>query len=127
MSIPHPSREPSPGARRAQLIYTRGPDAGTGFEVEPPCVLGRDRGCDAILDDPTVSRFHAEVLLIGDRYVLADVGSLNGTYVNGRPVDRAELADGDVVWIGNFHLRFHLTSQHQSIQDTSPRDADQER
>ncbi|WP_333776757.1 FHA domain-containing protein [Saccharopolyspora oryzae] len=113
VSIPRPAREPGAHVRRPQLIYTRGPDAGTGFEVEPPCVLGRDRGCDAVLDDPTVSRFHAQLLLIGDRYVLADVGSLNGTFVNGRPVDRAELADGDAVWIGKFHLRFHLPSPDQ--------------
>ncbi|MGI8312947.1 FHA domain-containing protein [Saccharopolyspora hattusasensis] len=127
VNIRHPSREPSPCVSAAQLIYTRGPGAGTGVAVEPPCMLGRDRGCDVVLDDPTVSRFHAEVLLIGDRYVLADVGSLNGTYVNGRPVDRAELADGDTVWIGNFHLRFRVSSQHQPFHGGSPRHADRER
>lgn len=106
--IPQTAREPAPRGANPKLIYTRGPDAGVGHEVDSPCMLGRDRSCDLVLDDPTVSRFHAELLLINDCYVVTDVGSLNGTYVNGRLIDRAELVDGDAVWIGTYRLRFQL-------------------
>ncbi|WP_190816326.1 FHA domain-containing protein [Saccharopolyspora pogona] len=58
---------------------------------------------------------------------LADVGSLNGTYVNGQHVDRAELADGDAVWTGNFHLRFRVASQHKPIQGAPCQYDDRER
>ncbi|MGI8312681.1 FHA domain-containing protein [Saccharopolyspora hattusasensis] len=108
VGIPQAAREPVSRGATPKLIYTRGPDAGVGHEVSSPCMLGRDHSCDLVLDDPTVSRFHAEVLLINDCYVVTDVGSLNGTYVNGRLIDRAELVDGDAVWIGTYRLRFQL-------------------
>ncbi|WP_168588257.1 FHA domain-containing protein [Saccharopolyspora sp. ASAGF58] len=108
VGIPQAAREPVSRGANPKLIYTRGPDAGVGHEVNSPCMLGRDHSCDLVLDDPTVSRFHAEVLLINDCYVVTDVGSLNGTYVNGRLIDRAELGDGDAVWIGTYRLRFQL-------------------
>lgn len=65
-----------------------------------PCLIGRDRRCDVVLDDPRVSRRHAEVRLRLGRFTLADLGSTNGTRLNGRPVSEAALADGDLVAIG---------------------------
>jgi len=68
--------------------------------------LGRDPKCDIFLDDVTVSRKHAEVT-VGDEVTLADLGSLNGTYVNRRRIDTAEaLLDGDEIQIGKFRLVF---------------------
>jgi pSer/pThr/pTyr-binding forkhead associated (FHA) protein len=97
-------------AAPTRLVIKRGPDAGTGFPVTAPCTtIGRHRDCDVVLDDCTVSRYHAELHHHGGRYTIADAGSLNGTYLNRQPVDRAELADGDEIWIGKFHLRFQLS------------------
>ncbi|GDY29804.1 hypothetical protein GTS_14370 [Gandjariella thermophila] len=94
----------------AQLIIVRGKDAGTRFPItEAGVSIGRHRDCDIVLDDITVSRNHAELHHDGRRYTIDDAGSLNGTYVNQRPVeDPTELADGDEVRIGTFRLAFRV-------------------
>jgi len=68
--------------------------------------VGCHAEADILLDDVTVSRRHAEVERIGERYVARDVGSLNGIWLNGQRVDAAELADGDELQIGRFKLVF---------------------
>ena len=67
---------------------------------------GRHPDSDIFLDDVTVSRRHAEFRREGGEFVVIDVGSLNGTYVNREPVDTAVLANGDEVQIGKFRLVF---------------------
>src|SRR5205085_7486172 len=67
---------------------------------------GRHPDSDIFLDDVTVSRRHAEFRREGGDFVVVDVGSLNGTYVNREPVDTAMLANGDEVQIGKFRLVF---------------------
>ena len=75
-------------------------------------VLGRDDSADVVLDDPGISRRHAEVRVThdGPRQVahLRDLGSTNGTYVNGDPVDACPLHDGDRVTMGRTSVTFHL-------------------
>ncbi len=69
--------------------------------------LGRDPDADIFLDDVTVSRRHAEVVVTDGDVVLSDLGSLNGTYVNRRRIDEPEaLLDGDEIQIGKFRLVF---------------------
>jgi hypothetical protein len=68
--------------------------------------IGRSPDCDVFLDDVTVSRNHAVLMERGGRHVIEDQGSLNGTYVNRRRVDSAELADGDELQIGKYRLIF---------------------
>jgi ABC-type multidrug transport system ATPase subunit/pSer/pThr/pTyr-binding forkhead associated (FHA) protein/ABC-type multidrug transport system permease subunit len=69
--------------------------------------IGRDADNDLVLDDPNVSRQHAEVRRAGDgRHVLRDLSSRNGTRLNGRPVRTAPLAPGDVIGIGPYRLVF---------------------
>jgi len=65
--------------------------------------IGRD-ACDIILDNPQVSRRHAVVERVGGAHVLRDVGSTNGTFVNGRRITQHTLAPGDVIQIGAFKL-----------------------
>ncbi|HMK10080.1 MAG TPA: FHA domain-containing protein, partial [Acidimicrobiales bacterium] len=68
---------------------------------------GRHPRSDIFLDDITVSRRHVEVSRSpGGDYVLRDVGSLNGTYVNRERIDEVTLHDGDQVQIGKFKLVF---------------------
>lgn len=71
--------------------------------------IGRLVECDVVLDDPNASRRHAEVRADGDGYVLVDLGSTNGTTVNGQPIDHRRLVDGDVITIGGHHLRFEAS------------------
>ena len=92
----------------ALLIVTRGPSAGSRFLLDQPVTsAGRHPDSDILLDDITVSRRHAEFRLGEDgTWAVADVGSLNGTYVNRQPVDSTVLANNDQVQIGKFRLVF---------------------
>lgn len=91
----------------ASLVVRSGPQAGATFALDAAVTrLGRHPDSDIMLDDITVSRRHAEIRRDGDRYDIVDDGSLNGTYVNGDRVDRAELRQGDEVQIGKFRLVF---------------------
>jgi Protein of unknown function (DUF3662)/FHA domain len=69
-------------------------------------VLGRSRECDIRVPDANVSRRHAEVRQEGTTYWLVDLGSTNGTEVNGRRVERAKLADGDRITVGGTDVVF---------------------
>ena len=68
--------------------------------------LGRDRSNDLVLEDPNVSRFHAEVARLDDRVAVRDLGSRNGTRVNGELVRTAVLEPGSEVGIGPYRLVF---------------------
>jgi hypothetical protein len=68
--------------------------------------IGRLPQCTVQLNDPNASRRHAQVRRQGDGYVVIDLGSTNGTKVNGVPVRRHRLADGDVITVGMSTLRF---------------------
>jgi hypothetical protein len=93
----------------AVLVVSRGPNAGSRYLLDSPVTTaGRHPDSDLFLDDVTVSRRHAEVDRTPDGYMLRDVGSLNGTYVNGERVEKHELRDGDVVQIGLYRLTFLL-------------------
>ncbi|HLF70503.1 MAG TPA: FHA domain-containing protein, partial [Actinomycetota bacterium] len=67
---------------------------------------GRQPTSDIFLDDVTVSRKHAEIRREGTSFTIADVGSLNGTFVNRARVDVSPLANGDEIQIGKFKLAF---------------------
>src|SRR6478735_3304031 len=69
-------------------------------------VIGRSRECDLSVTDGNASRRHAEIVQEGSVYVLVDLGSTNGTELNGRRVTRHELADGDRITIGATDLTF---------------------
>jgi pSer/pThr/pTyr-binding forkhead associated (FHA) protein len=92
----------------ALLVVKRGPNAGSRFLLDRPVTsAGRHPDSDILLDDITVSRRHAEFRLDKDgSWTVADVGSLNGTYVNRQPVDSTVLANNDQVQIGKFRLVF---------------------
>lgn len=68
--------------------------------------IGRGLDNDLVLESTDVSRHHARLEFADDRYHLIDLGSTNGTRVNGRQVRRAELQDGDEIELGSLHLRF---------------------
>ncbi len=73
--------------------------------------IGRHPNSDIVLDDITVSRRHAQVVLSEGAYVVRDVGSLNGTYVNQQRTDETRLYHGDEVQIGKFRLVFFDRSE----------------
>ena len=86
-----------------------GPDGGTQrtYEISTPLIiLGRGTDCDLRLVDPGVSRHHAEIRVEDGEVVLVDLGSTNGTFVNGQPVRRVTLTDGTRVTLGRTTLIF---------------------
>jgi pSer/pThr/pTyr-binding forkhead associated (FHA) protein len=89
------------------LVVKRGPNAGSRFALEHDRTeVGRHPESDIFLDDITVSRRHAEFLRQGMGYLVRDVGSLNGTYLNRERIDEGTLRNGDEVQIGKFRLVF---------------------
>ncbi len=70
--------------------------------------MGRSRDCEVVIADPNASRIHAEVRHIGLDYFLVDMGSTNGTEVNGQLVKRHALAHGDTIVIGTTQIHVEL-------------------
>ena len=104
--FPHDELE----AGQALLLVKRGPNAGSTFLLDQDATtVGRSTDGDVFLDDVTVSRKHAIFERRGGAaWFVRDVGSLNGTYVNGEQVDETKLAAGDEVQIGKFRLVFFV-------------------
>ncbi len=69
-------------------------------------VVGRASGCDVVVDDPNVSRRHAEIRREDGAYWIVDLGSTNGVTVNGKRVERARLTPEDHILIGTTEVRF---------------------
>ncbi|HET6627105.1 MAG TPA: FHA domain-containing protein [Nocardioidaceae bacterium] len=89
----------------ALLVVQRGPSAGSRFLLDTELVAaGRHPESEIFLDDVTVSRRHAEFRRGPEGYTVADVGSLNGTYVNRDRIDEVPLQGGDEVQIGKYRL-----------------------
>ena len=71
-------------------------------------LIGRSRDCDVTVEDPNVSRRHAELRNEDGRWIITDLGSTNGVKVNGRRVEQAALEPGDELVFGLARLRFEL-------------------
>jgi pSer/pThr/pTyr-binding forkhead associated (FHA) protein len=108
-----PVRAPASGASGSRvegafawaLIVETGPQAGLTYVLGPGAtVLGRGADSDIFLEDVTVSRHHARVTVDDSGLLIEDLGSTNGTYVNGRWADASALVAGDEIFIGKFHL-----------------------
>jgi pSer/pThr/pTyr-binding forkhead associated (FHA) protein len=92
----------------AMLLVQRGPDAGARFLLDTDVVtVGRHPDSDIFLDDISVSRRHATFTRTPNGYVISDLGSLNGSYVNRDRIDTdVILSGGDEVQIGKYRLIF---------------------
>lgn len=94
-----------PGLSGFALVVASGPGRGRHFLLdEGEHEAGRHPSALVFLDDITVSRHHASFTVAEDRLTVRDLGSTNGTYVNGRRVPEAHLLPGDEVIVGRFHL-----------------------
>jgi hypothetical protein len=98
--------EASGGAGAGSLLLPTGQRVPLGGEA---VTIGRVLDCNIQLHDPNVSRHHAEVRPSGDGYVLADLGSTNGSRVNGMRVGQQILAEGDEILIGNTKMTFEAS------------------
>ena len=102
------------------LAIVKGPQMGSIFELtEGRITLGRDPSNSVFLNDMTVSRRHARIDLatISSGYAtIEDLGSLNGTWVDGAIVNRAMLKDGSTIQIGTFRMVFHTNRKSSRIE-----------
>ena len=73
-------------------------------------VVGRGRGADLLITEPTISRAHAAIGFDGEGFFVEDLGSTNGTSVNGKREPRAALNTGDEIQLGKLRLRVTLPS-----------------
>ena len=94
----------------ALLVVRRGPNAGARFLLDANVTtVGRHPDADIFLDDVTVSRRHSEFLRDGQHFQIKDLGSLNGTYLDGDRIDIAALTEGAEVQVGKFRLTFYAS------------------
>jgi Protein of unknown function (DUF3662)/FHA domain len=96
-----------PGGHAAGSLYL--PDGSRVAIGDEPVTIGRQAECDVVLDDSNVSRRHAEVRRQGEDYVLVDLGSTNGSKVNGTRIKQQALTDGDEITLGKTLLRFEAS------------------
>jgi signal transduction histidine kinase/pSer/pThr/pTyr-binding forkhead associated (FHA) protein len=95
------------GRSVASLFVIQGADQGKRFELgSNPMALGRDNSNPIRLHDTEVSRRHAEVRRVEDAYRVVDLGSANGTYLNGQPIDNSPLRSGDRLQLGQSVMLF---------------------
>jgi hypothetical protein len=94
------------GARVGSLVL---PDGRRLPLTEATMTMGRMSDCDIVVADPRVSREHAEIKPAGHGFAVTDLGSMNGTVVNGAPVREHPLVDGDEIRLGNTVLRFEAS------------------
>lgn len=100
------------------LVIERGQGAGTQFHFDKSVMVGRMRGPDieVSLDHGSVSRRHARVVRVDNEYMAVDLGSANGTRVNGQRISKpTRLQDGDRLQIGVFILRFVTGTGHTTL------------
>ncbi len=87
---------------KAHFLVIAGEDIGRKYEIKKnELVIGRGETCDIFVDDEDVSRNHARVEVMAESILLTDLGSTNGTFVNGAKINEHRLADGDRIQIGS--------------------------
>ncbi len=103
-AAPAPARPPSRKAKRAprKVAVVEGDNhKGKSFELSDELVVGRSDKCHLMLDDPYVSQVHARLFPRGDAFMVEDMGSTNGTYLNRKRLSApTELKRGDRIKIG---------------------------
>jgi pSer/pThr/pTyr-binding forkhead associated (FHA) protein len=94
------------------LVIRAGRETGNEYPLDGELILGREPSAvDLVLEDPGVSRRHAAVRALGGQITVEDLGSSNGTFVNGESIRaEVELADGDEIQVGGTLLSVHGTA-----------------
>ena len=92
---------------RLEVVAALGHEPGTRFDVREGATMGRSDGAEIRVDDPFASSAHARIFARGEYMYLEDMGSTNGTYLNGRQVKSTErLKMADLIRIGDSEYRY---------------------
>ena len=97
------------------LIAEEGLTKGMVFPLEKTLSIGRREDNDIRLTHYTVSRNHTRVYLEDGKAIVEDMDSRNGTYLNGKQIDKAVLSSGDVIWVGEVALRFERENENDGV------------
>jgi two-component system cell cycle response regulator len=123
------ARDDGAAPRHPQLIVLMGETVGKTFPLERPSIIGRGEVAQVRLLDDGISRRHAMVVRVGGELCIEDLQSANGTRVNGEPITRHVLRDGDKIQLGERTiLKFADADSveegfHQAMYDAAVRDA----
>jgi pSer/pThr/pTyr-binding forkhead associated (FHA) protein/tetratricopeptide (TPR) repeat protein len=106
--VPQGTPANSLGRNVAKVKCLSGDLAGKEFMIgDQRVTVGRVDANQIVIDDPSVSRHHARIQRENNKWVLYDLGSSNGTFVGGRPIQQKELKDNDKIMFGSIAFRFH--------------------
>lgn len=109
-----------------KLVLAKGEPKGKVIEIaKTPAVIGREPECDVVIASPKVSRKHCRIEMAGNAVSLSDLGSANGTFVNGTKVQKVELHPGDKLVIGplGFVVEFVGATGSKPVAKTSSKAA----
>ncbi|MEZ4222241.1 MAG: sigma 54-interacting transcriptional regulator [Polyangiaceae bacterium] len=101
--------------RGFRLTIVEGQDVGTTHEFHERAVVGSQQNVDVLLQDRTVSRYHCEIVASPEGYRVRDLGSTNGTVLDGVRVEEAWLRGASVVSVGGTRLRFDVAGEAQPL------------
>ncbi|MFH0799009.1 MAG: FHA domain-containing protein [Pseudomonadota bacterium] len=105
--IPPDLNAPRPAdKKRARVVVINGDDAGAAYTVKGTVSFGRAESNTVVLRDAKASRQHAQIQQQGSEYVVVDLNSSNGTYVNGQRIEEHVLSNGDEIQIGDAIMQF---------------------
>jgi pSer/pThr/pTyr-binding forkhead associated (FHA) protein len=91
----------------ASLVIIYGNDIGKSYRLNvQSLVIGRSSKCEVQVDQESLSRNHARIVNTGKSWVIRDLGTTNGTYVNDQPIDEHVLSHGDLVKVGRTIFKF---------------------
>lgn len=109
-----------------QLVVRKGPKPGQVYPLLAPTVtVGRDPMSDIVLNDPEVSRYHAQLMETVDGYTINDMGSTNGTYISGKRIDDEPVllqAGQDVAFGSGIFLMYELANDEVNPFEDMPFD-----
>jgi len=113
----------NPFAKPARLIVVFGPDQGRDFPlIHDESTVGRALDCNVVLNDPTVSKHHCMVVKRADKFFLKDLGSGNGTKLNGEKITESQLTEGARMELGRTVMTF--TTKLSGLPKSQPPVAD---
>lgn len=101
----------------ARLVVESGPDTGREFALGDVAVIGRLKTAQVALSDMNASREHTRILHQGNEWFLVDLGSRNGTLVNGKNIQRHKLVQGDRIAVGKTVMRFEADGGSGAVEE----------
>ena len=110
------------GKPQITITVLAGPEQGQVFKIaRPTTTMGRSSTCEVVITDPLVSRQHCQILLGMGGISLRDLGSTNGTFLNGARVTESGLRNQDVISIGGTRLRFAVEVSKEERETKTPK------